>query len=397
MCGDMSIQPYAWRVCLLVGATLATIDCVTVQRPVVAVAPPAQKPTWQALQKRVCEEVRHVDAVDLLQAYAEAWEQQDPPPTDGPQVGLSCTLPAALQDYLGAASLAHQAHFRRAAAVLERAQENPMPAGWRAAIALRQAWVALHQNDIATARQYLDLAQEAAPQRVDINLVYAQAMIADHAYPAAIDHLRAIMLQHPSEQDLGRAHTLLQRAVREAEPAMSLQAQQMAQALMQAAEQAEAQARNDGHATAGPEVRQELLRHAMAVADAAPHPRVHTLAGLIALKVGDVPRGLRLLNTALAANSLDPDPSRILAGFYLAQNSPWEAYRHLQMASVSDPFDIELQHVMVPVALRLGDVKAALASLERLQILQPDTPANTRSLREMQRVWHDMQAVAGLL
>ena len=389
----MIIRHRALRAAFALGVALATSHCVTVRRPAVAAAPEAQKPSWQALQKRVCEEARHVDAVDLLQAYAEAWEQQDPPPADGPQAGLSCALPMALQDYLGAANLAQQAQFSRAAAVLEKAQENPMPQAWRAAIALRQAWVALHQNDVATTRQYLDTARQADPQRVDVNLVYAQAMIADHAYSAAIDQLRAIMRQHPSIQDLGRAHALLQRAVREAEPPMSVQAQQMAQALMQAAEQAEAQARDDGHAAAGPEVRQELLRHAMAVADAAPHPRVHTLAGLIALKVGDVPRGLRLLDAALAANSLDPDPSRILAGFYLAQNSPWEAFHHLQVASVSDPFDIELQHVMVPVALRLGDVKTALASLQRLQVLQPDNAANARSLSDAQRVWTDMQAV----
>ena len=103
---------------------------------------------------------------------------------------------------------------------------------------------------------------------------------------------------------------------------------------------------------------------------------------------------MRLLDAALAANRLDPDPSRILAGFYLAQNSLWEAFHHLQVASVSDPFDIELQHVIVPVAMRLGDVKSALVSLERLQVLQPDNPDNTRSLRDTRRVWRDMQAVS---
>ena len=389
----MTTRHRSLRFTLALATALATSHCVTVQRPVVAVAAEAQKPSWQTLQKRVCEEVMHVGAIDLLQAFTEAWEQQDPPPTDGPQAGLSCGLPPALQDYLGAASLAQQAQFRRAAATLEKAQENPMPQAWRAAIALRQAWVALHQNDVEAARQYLDTAQQADPQRVDVHLVYAQAMIADHAYAAAIERLRFITRQHPSIQDLGRAHALLQRAVREAEPPMSVQAQQMAQALMQAAEQAEAQAHQDGQAIAAPEMRQELLRHALAVADAAPHPRVHTLAGLIALKVGDVPRGLRLLDAARAANSLDPDPARILAGFYLAQNSPWEAFHYLRVASVSDPFDIELQHVMVPVALRLGDVKTALASLQRLQVLQPDNAANARSLREAQRIWSDMQAV----
>ena len=67
------------RATLLVSVAWASTHCVSVQRPIVAAAPQTPPPSWPDLQKRVCAEVQHVDAVDLLQAYAEAWEQQDPP------------------------------------------------------------------------------------------------------------------------------------------------------------------------------------------------------------------------------------------------------------------------------------------------------------------------------
>ncbi len=295
----------------------------------------------------------------------------------------TCGLPTGVVAYLdglaagarGDAAAAEQ-HFLRARALLGPEVE--------AELAYRRglAWLAVGQAPLA--RDPLERAAALAPERVDARLALAQAQSEQGEPSTAATTLAGILAVSPTQAELARARRILAAAVRRAEPPLAGAAEEELARLLAKLERGEV---SDGE-----------LAAATALARSHAHPRVLTVAGLVAWRRGMEREATQLLAEAARLNPLDGEPQRVLgAAHYTAQRSR-ETLAPLKESLRRNPFDSEVARMLAASATTEGDVETAAAAYRRLTVLEPSVAEHhlwlARSERRLGRVREARSAAA---
>ncbi|MBI3179563.1 MAG: tetratricopeptide repeat protein [Deltaproteobacteria bacterium] len=226
-----------------------------------------------------------------------------------------------------------------------------------AELAYRRGLVWLAAGNASAAREPLERAAALAPERVDARLALAQAQVELGEAQAAVATLGGILAVSPVPAELARARRILAAAVRRAEPPLAGEAEQDLTRLLAALERGEA---NDGD-----------LARATALARSHVHPRVLTVAGLVAWRRGLEREATRLLNEAAALNPLDGEAQRVLGAAHYTAQRPRDALAPLKEALRRNPFDAEVARMLAAAATTEGDLEAAAAAYRRLTVLEP--------------------------
>lgn len=361
-------------ICSIALGTVARAAMVFVLSACATTKPPAPQALRQEAQARrlagdepgaavlyaqlVCETTDPRDGAALARSWADMWDAAG---RTGSALGAlrQCDLPSPLRLYIDA--LQAGTHWAKADTLLAEGEAlADLSPAWRAEFALRRATVALHQGQAAGAFAALDRAQAAAPERVDIYLLAAQARLSQRAYGEAVATLRPLLKLAPTDVELERARQIVAVAVEESMPPMSAADNAAVRDLLGLLTQ---ETLSDGD-----------VDQAIHLAEARQTPRLMTVAGLVAFKQGDANRGLALLSTAQEAAPLDPDPPRLIGLHYVADNMPDAALGPLVEASQRNPFDPEIQVAIAQLAAAVGDLKLARATYATLAVLRPDVP-----------------------
>ena len=333
----------------------------------------------EALCEALAQDTAAGDAAELLRTSLEIWEALGRPHMP-PQTLTRCPLPAPLQTLGDALVASAMANWQRAADLLAQAaaQASASPGPWRAEVAMRQALVAMHTGQSRAVDTHLRTATAATPQVPEVHLFAAHTRLHLQDPRGAVDALRPLLHLAPTAVDLGRARLLVQQAVDAAAPPPSPADLAAAEELMQTLQ-------------ADP-IDPEELAHARLLVSAAPHPRVFTLAGLLALRLGATAQGMDWLEHAQAQNPLDAAAPRIVAGHYVAQRDTPGAIMALHAAWHANPFDAELAAELARQEKKSGDLQGAAKTLATLQVLEPQVPEHAQAYAEVQAQLKDRAA-----
>lgn len=309
---------------------------------------------------------------DLTQArnWVEAWVHLDAPGT--PQMSLGCTLPPVTFYYaegMVQASLGHYAEADAAFASADAAAresgvaaDGSVPAlrAQRAEILYRRGLAALQGKAHQRALEHLNHAAGLAPGRAAIRLGIAHARLLREEYNLVAGELEGMLRLGPSPQELERGRSLLAQAVARSQPPL--------------AEGLAAEVKETLGALDRAELSRERALTMLALAKEAPHPRVLTVAGMVALRMGLPQDAARYLQEAARLNPVDPDPLRILAVSRGAADRALEALEPLRGALRRDPLDLELTRLAARAAQDAGDRALALWAYQRLTVLEANVP-----------------------
>lgn len=333
----------------------------------------------EALCEALAEDPGAPDAAELLRVSLELWEALGRPDSP-PEPLASCPLPQPLRTLGDGLVASAMANWQRAdevlAAAAEQAAESPPP--WRAEVAMRRALVATHIGQSRAAEEHLLTAARATPDSPEVHLFAAHTQLRLGNPVGTVEALRGMLRAAPSPADLGRARILLRQAADAAAPAPSPADLAAAQELMQTLQSDPIDA--------------DELPHARLLVSAAPHPRVLTLAGLLALRLGATAQGIDWLERAQAQNPLDPDPPRIVAGHYVAASDAATAVIALHTAAEANPFDAELAAELARQEQKAGDWVGAAKTLEALLVLEPHVARHSEAYAQVQAQLRDRAA-----
>jgi tetratricopeptide (TPR) repeat protein len=317
-----------------------------------------------AYAQLLCQGPGLTDAPGLARDWVEAWDAAGRPEAARAEL-LACVADPTLRTYVEALAAGAMANWQRAGTLLAEAL-GTAPASWRPDLELRAALVALHTGEADAAFAHLEAARRAAPERIDIHLIAAQAYLGSNDFARTVEALRPLLRLRPSSNQLARARDLYHSAVEEARPPMTAADNAALKDLLAILQQER--------------IGEEDLQLALRIAERQPQPRLLTVAGLVALKQGARFAGTRLLEDAERASPLDPDPPRLLGIAAVAQATPDEALEPLQEAARRNPFDVEIAQLLAQIAASLGRWQLAFDTYQTLTVLEPEVEAHHQAL-----------------
>lgn len=322
-------------------------------------------------------------SVRLARAWADAWDVAGRPKAPQTQLDLclqghplGAIAQAAAADTSG---LWKEAESLCAKALADKTYQAPIPEALRGELWRRQAAAASHQGLEQRALTLLQRGLADAPGAAELYLATARAQLALGA-PHAAHSVLLPLLELPENVDpalLRQARMLIDSARDLAAPPLT--PQETAEnkeliALMQTASEDD-----------------DDVAHVRDVAATTPQPRLWPPCALVLLKGPDPGLGRALLVKAEKALPLDPDPSRLLAVYYLSGTDFNGALPPLLRAVQRQPFDPEAQVMLASVATRTAQWHVAEKAYSALIRLEPDKTTHKESLaamREQQKL-HD--------
>jgi tetratricopeptide (TPR) repeat protein len=204
-----------------------------------------------------------------------------------------CALPVYARGYLEGLAAAAEEEWAGAAAGLRRAEATAPDDATRAEIAYRLGLVLLEQDQIDDAILTLQRAAGLAPLRPDVRLGLAQAQARARLFAECVDTLRGVVAIPMRATELERARRILRNAVRAAEDPLP---EGMRVELTELLTVSERGVVDEAHLTRARELMSEQR-----------HASILMVAGVLAMRAGDVASGAVWLNEATSAAPLDAD------------------------------------------------------------------------------------------
>jgi len=312
-------------------------------------------------------------ALELVQA----WDALGQPGSPRAQLD-DCPLDGATAAYLDGLADAAGGHTTEAEARLAEAEEATSDKARKAEIAYRRGIVAVRDEVFDEALASFERAAGWAPERVDIRLGMAKARLGLGQYAAVIDELRGMLSISPSPDDIQRGLQLVDATVRAAEPPLPEGIAADLEDLLSAIDR--------------PQLDRPSMLRALDLGNELQHPRVLTVAGLAALRLGAESEGTKLLERAAALSPLDPDPPRFLGIYHYAAQRMAEALPYLRQAHQRNPLDDDVAQRLAEAATATGDHETARESYRALVILDPKIAEYRLRLARAERQLGDLDA-----
>jgi len=291
--------------------------------------------------------------LDLARRLVETWNELGRAGT--PMVRIeTCTVAEGTRAYVEGLVAGARGDTSAADAALARAESLVED---HAEVAYRRGVLALNGGLAGDAVVHLERAAGFEAGRVDVRLALAQALVDLERAGEAVAGLRGILPLEPTRAELERARKVLRHAVRSAEPTLPDGVESVLLDILGELE--------GGTPSAAAQAR------AQALAEAAPHPRVLKVAGLVALHRGLEEEARTRLLVAAEANPLDPEPWRIIGSALFAGERANEALAPLREAWARDPFDVDVARMLARVTIATGDHQVARDAYHALTVLEP--------------------------
>lgn len=322
---------------------------------------------YAAFTEVICS--RELQNLELLRQFVAVWDALGRPGRPGVRL-TECGLQAIHRDYLEGLTAAVNGRHADAARHFRRARADA--AGPRKAeLSFREGRAWLRAGTLDAAGNALQQAESWAPARADIRIERARWLIARGQLSRAARKLQTVLGLEPTPELLEQARQVLHTAVRRAEEPLTARIErQLSTWLTQ---------------VSSGEVSEPVLLQVLALADRRPHPRILTVAGMMALQRGAREEGRELLLRAAEMNPLDPDPLRTLGIALHAAEQEAEAVEHLHAALKRDPFDVAVAQRLAEAANAMGEYGMARDAYRSMTVLQPQNSKAYLGLARMAR------------
>lgn len=291
-------------------------------------------------------------ARDVLAAWVELGRPGDPA-----QIVSQCQLLPVIGSYLEGMARGSSGEATAADAAFAQAAAATQEPTLLADILKRRALLALQTGDAAAALAFSQQATGHAPERADLRIVRARARLRIGELDRVVPELLAILVLNPAASHLQQAREVIGELARRSEEPLP---EGVAQSVSKTLGELER-----------PELEREMLLQTIALSATYEHPRVLTVAGMAALRIGATDEARRLLELAGRLNPYDPVALRTLGSALFLTKRQRESLAPLMQAVKRDPFHVETQTQLAEAAMHAKDWQTARDSYRHLVVLEP--------------------------